>query len=165
MEPVSLAVKGISVLLSLGRAFHQRRRKLRVTVHRGYFVEPASNSSTPITASPPVTGAGSADGAIESSAEYFFIKMTNLSPQRELEVTHLWFETQPRYDYMSTERPPPFRLRSDETVEVWVAVSEVARHDKLEYQARARLSNGKVVKSRVDRKMPPTGLTAGRGIP
>jgi hypothetical protein len=90
--------------------------------------------------------------------------MTNLSPQRELEVTHLWFETQPRYDYMSTERPPPFRLRPDETVEVWVAVSAVAHRDKLEYQVRARLSSGKVVKSRVDKKMPPVGRVAGGGI-
>jgi hypothetical protein len=164
MEPLSLAVKGASVLLSLGRAFHQRRRKLRVTVHRGYFVRPASNASTPITASPPVTGVGSIEDAIEASPEHFFIKMTNLSPQRELEVTHLWFETQPRYDYMSTERPPPFRLRPDETVEVWVAVSGVAHRDKLEYQVRVRLSSGKIVKSRVDRKMPPVGRVAGGGI-
>ena len=50
------------------RGWHPARRRLRVLVHRAYFMTPGS-------------------------AEYFFLKVTNRSPQREVEITHAWFES------------------------------------------------------------------------
>jgi len=79
-------------------------RELRVLVHRARFMQPGG-------------------GVDESQEEHFFIKMTNLSPSRPLEVTHIWFDTDPRVDLL--DRPLPKRLALDETFETWVPVRRI----------------------------------------
>ena len=39
--------------------------------------------------------------------QQFFIKVTNLSPQREVEISHLWFETDPPTQILNPVRPLP----------------------------------------------------------
>jgi hypothetical protein len=81
------------------RGWQQRRRRVRVLVHRGIFL-PA----------PP---------------EYNFMKVVNLSPSREIEITHVWFDTNPPVHIDNRARPLPVRLRLDETFETWVPVAAV----------------------------------------
>ena len=95
--------------------------------------------------------------------QQFFIKVTNLSPQREVEITHLWFETNPPTQILNPVRPLPARLRLDETFETWIPVADVPTEDDLERKVRVQLSNGKVVKSRLNKGVPPTGYIAGPG--
>ena len=84
-------------------------------------------------------------------------------PQREVEITHLWFETNPPTQILNPVRPLPARLRLDETFETWIPVADVPTVDDLERMVRVQLSNGKVVKSRLNKGVPPTGYIAGPG--
>ena len=119
------------------RTSQQSRRKVRVLVHQAKFVG--------------------------GSVPYYFVKVTNLSPTREIEITHVWFDTDPPVHFLSPERPPSARLRPDETWEDWVEASALAGASNVERLARVRLANGKVVKSRPNKNVPPIGYVAGGG--
>lgn len=93
----------------------------------------------------------------------FFIKVTNLSSSREIEVAHIWFATEPRVDVLNQERPLPARLRLDETFETWIPVSAVPAVRHVGSNVRVRLSNDKVIKSKLDKHIPPLGYVAGPG--
>jgi hypothetical protein len=51
----------------------------------------------------------------------------------------------------------------DEEYETWVAVAAVPNVSNVERLGRVRLSNGKVVKSRRNKTVPPVGNVAGPG--
>jgi len=61
------------------------------------------------------------------------------------------------------KRPLPARLRPDETFETWVPVEAVPDVPRVEWLGRVRLSNGKIVKSRLNKDVPPVGYVAGPG--
>ena len=90
--------------------------------------------------------------------QQFLIKVTNLSPQREVEITHLWFETNPPTQILNPVRPLPARLRLDETFETWIPVADVPTVDDLERMVCVQLSNGKVVRSRLNKGVAAYGL-------
>ena|ERR687898_1169029 len=117
------------------RAAHQRFRRVRLRVHLAYFAA--------------------------GQVPYFFVNAVNLSSQREIEITHVWFEVEPRVDVLLAERPLPVRLRLDESWEAWVEAAKVAHVPNPETRARVRLSSGKVVKSRPNRNVPPIGFVPG----
>jgi hypothetical protein len=121
----------------LARGWRQRQRRVRVLVHRGIF--------------------------LPSSPEHYFMKVTNLSASREIELTHIWFETNPPVHILNPDRPLPARLRLDETFETWVSIPALPNVPNVERLGRVRLSNGKVIKSRLNRKVPPVGNVAGAG--
>lgn len=54
---------------------------------------------------------------VNNETEYFFINATNLSPMREVEVTHIWFEGDGQIAVLQDDRPLPKRLKLDETWE------------------------------------------------
>jgi hypothetical protein len=110
------------------RVVHQQRRRVRVRVHSAYFV----------------------DGEVP----YLFINVVNLSHDREVEVTHVWFDIDPRVDVLLTERP-------DESWEAWVEAAKVAHVSSPETRARVRLSSDRVIKSRRNRDVPPVGFVPG----
>jgi hypothetical protein len=124
----------------MGVAFLGRRR-LRLTVHRAFF--------------------------LPSGPECFFINATNLSRDREIEVTHIWIDTQPEMTpVLNPQRPLPVRLRPDETWETWfpVAALPTTHHDQVFTLARARLSTGSVIRSRRNRSVLGTGIVPGGPI-
>jgi hypothetical protein len=100
---------------------------------------------------------------VPGAPECFFIKVTNLSSSREIEVTHIWFATEPRVDVLNQARRLPARLRLDETFETWIPVSAIPAVRHVESKARVRLSTGKVIKSKLDKRIPPLGYVAGPG--
>jgi hypothetical protein len=119
------------------RQWHQRRRCVSVLVHRAYFVP--------------------------GSPKHYFMKVVNLSPNREIEITHIWFDTNPRVDNLNHDRPLPARLRTDESFETWMPVAALPDVPDVELLGRVRLSSGKTVKSRLNKKVPPVGYVAGAG--
>jgi hypothetical protein len=125
----------ISPLLWIVKQVRERRR-VRVLVHRGIFLLP-------------------------ESPEYYFIKMTNLSRNREIQITHIWFDTEPRAHLLNPARPLEARLRPDETFEICVLVAEVPNAPNVEWLGRVRLSSGKTIKSQLNNKVPPVGHMAG----
>jgi hypothetical protein len=118
------------------RWLYQRWRRVVVLVHRAY-----------LTGSP---------------VEYFFVKVTNLSPSREVEITHIWFDAGSGVDVLNPQRPLPARLRLDETYETWFPVAEV-QAPEAEWLVRVRLSSGKDIKARLNRHVRPFGYVAGGG--
>ena len=95
--------------------------------------------------------------------EYYLMKVVNLSSRREIEITHIWFDTNPQVPIVNRARPLPARLRTDETFETWVPVAEVPNVPNVERLAFVRLSSGKIVKSRLNETVPPVGYLAGPG--
>jgi hypothetical protein len=144
-------------------AFQQSRRKVRALVHRAYFVGEvgASALTTPpsLQASVPVTGSSEAAWG----TPYYFMKVTNLSQNREIWIEHVWLEGDPRVNVVMPERPLPARLRPDETWEGWRSTAELSHIANVERAGRVRLSNGKTVKSRPNKGVPPFGYVAGPG--
>jgi hypothetical protein len=114
--------------------------KLKLTVHRAYF--------------------------LASRVECFFINATNIAIQEELEITHIWFETDPPFYVLQPDRPLPKRLRPQETWETWVRVHDLgSRADQEVFaSARARLSTGVVVRSIKNEGVPPVGAVPGGPI-
>jgi hypothetical protein len=127
-------------LLSFISSVVQSFRRLRLTVHRAYF-------------------AGSAE-------EHFFVTATNLSRARDLEVTHVWLESEQPIPVLQHARPLPKRLRPDESWSTWLPIAAVPSTAlaRAPYLFRARLSSGKVVQSRPSRGVPPVGQLAGGPI-
>lgn len=116
----------------------ESERRVHVTVHRAFFTH-----------------------GHHDKRQQFFIWVTNLSPQRRVVITHIWFETNPRNDILNLERPLPKRLELDERWETWKAVADVPTEDDLELKVRVLLSNGDVVKSLPTPNVPPIGFVAG----
>ena len=96
----------------------------------------------------------------------YFVNVTNTSHQREIEVTHVWFDVEPVQHAMPPDRPLPKRLRLDETWETWVETDRLPAdlHERAFTLARARLSTGAVVKSRQNPTVPSAGLVPGGPI-
>jgi hypothetical protein len=128
------------------QSFQQTRRRVRVLVHQAVFF-----SADPST------------GSVKGSAPHYFVKVTNLSPSREIEITHVWFDAKPPVHLLIPERPLPARLRPDATWEGWVNASALAHASNIEQLGRVRLASGKVVKSRRNKDVPPVGYVAGPG--
>src|SRR5438128_1092301 len=75
------------------------RRRLRFTVHTAAF--------------------------LPSARPAFFLNATNLSRDREIELTHVWLASSPAIAALQPERPLPKRLKPDETWETWIYADEV----------------------------------------
>src|SRR6059036_1335492 len=78
---------------NLGRGLVQAWRRVRVRVHRALFVG--------------------------GNVPHYFVKVTNRSSKHDVEITHVWFEGNPRVDVLLPERPLPPRLKPDEQWECW----------------------------------------------
>jgi hypothetical protein len=69
------------------------KRELRVTVHKACLGVPG--------------------------IEHYFINVTNVSRNRELEITHVWFDLDPQIPVMPRERPLPKRLKPTFQLSSW----------------------------------------------
>ena len=80
------------------------------------------------------------------------MKVVNLSKDHDIEITDIWYETNPREYNLNSYRPLTARLRPDETFETWVPVADLPEPDapNVEQLGRVRLSSGKIIKSRLN---------------
>jgi len=99
--------------------------------------------------------------------ECHFINLTNLSPNRVVEVTHVWYEDEEHHiPVLQASRPLPVRLELDQSWQTWIQSSRLPishRHDALS-RFRARLSTGSVFISRANPSVPPIGMVPGGPI-
>jgi len=130
----------IATLLAWAREAFLGRRQVRLRVHRAFLVA--------------------------SGHECYFVNLTNLSRDRDVEVTHIWFECGPQIPVVQPDRPLPKRLRPDETWETWLEVSRlpVPVRDDAFTLVRAQLSTGKVLKSKRNTAVPNSGVVPGGPI-
>src|SRR5262245_16585993 len=127
---------GFRILDAVLPAFFNRRR-LRVRVHRAFL------------------GTGE---------ECFFVNLTNRSSKRDLEVTHVWFQTdRHQIQVLQSQRPLPKRLKPDESWETWLPVADLpeAFSPVALTLVRARLSSGALVMSEPNRNVPTYGPVPG----
>lgn len=98
---------------------------------------------------------------------YYFINATNLSPKRELEVTHVWYEDQEHHiPVIQPARPLPVRLVADQSWETWISLDQIPeayRFSAFE-SFRARISAGTIFKSEANLDVPPYGFVPGGSI-
>jgi hypothetical protein len=133
-----------------------------VQVHRAYFAPTSTAASVA-----PVTPLWPPPGIAGAPAEFFFVKVTNLSPNRQIVVTHTWVTSLDKVDevqILNPLRPLPSRLGHDDQYETWVSVNEVPDPELgAEWRFRVQLSSGKVVKSKPNKKVPASGYVAAGG--
>jgi hypothetical protein len=142
VNPVIISV--LSLLVAIVGLILSRliRRKVKVLVHGAYFV-PAG----------------------EGSPQYYFVNITNLSLNREVEITHVWFDLDPKVYVQPPERPLPKRLKVDETWETWVPASLLGGRSAEDVYdlARVRLSNDCTFRSNENKNVPEMGFVPGGG--
>jgi hypothetical protein len=113
------------------------RRRLRFTVHKATF--------------------------LSTGRQAFFLNATNLSKDREIELTHVWLASSPPIAALQPQRPLPKRLRPDETWETWIYADAVPSelHEAVIDLARARISTGRQVRAKSNVDVPPVGSVPG----
>ena len=111
--------------------------KLRLTVHRAYF--------------------------LATGTECFFVNATNILSEGDLEITHVWFATNPEVYVINPDRLLPRRLKPQETWETYVRVAAIppTALDQVYTFARARLSTGEIIKSSKNIGVPNFGTVPG----
>jgi hypothetical protein len=129
-----------TVLEKVWSAFGSRRR-VQVMVHRAFF---------------------------SFGLECFFINVANLSSDREVEITHVWFDCVSKVSVLQPDRLLPKRLKPDESWETWIEVnkipSEIRESEDVYKLARVRLSSGRLIKSRKNIDVPDSGTVPGGEI-
>jgi hypothetical protein len=98
----------------------------------------------------------------------YFINLTNLSPRRAIEVTHVWYEDGPQHiPIIQRSRALPVRLEPDQSWETWIEESVLAnaspRADTFQ-RFRARISTGAVFTSSWNDDVPAVGTVPGGPI-
>ena len=114
------------------------RRRARVTVHRACY--------------------------LANGQWAYFINVTNLSRNRDIEITHAWLDSVPQAHSLRPDRPLPKRLTPDEVWETWVYESEVPndwRGERAFTAGRVRLSTGRILKSVKNKNVPGFGSIPG----
>ena len=131
-------------LLRWLREREQAKRKVSFTVHRAFPVDVSSGQ--PVATGP----------------EHFYVNVTNASHDRDVNVTHIWFDSTPPL-YVQ-DRDLPKRLAYGASWETAVPLSEVPGDpDEALWLARCRLSHSKkVIRSKPNENVPPVG-TVPRG--
>ena len=100
---------------------------------------------------------------LSSGTDCYFINVTNRSPSRDAEVTHVWFACNPDIHVLNHQRPLPRRLRPEESWETWIEVNkfpDTIRENAFTF-ARVRLSNGRVINSKRNTNVPGEGYIPG----
>jgi hypothetical protein len=93
----------------------------------------------------------------------YFINVTNLHEDRDIEITHVWFEATPRLYVLREDRALPVRLNPYESWETWQEASSLptAICDNAFELARVRLSTGLVIESVENVDVPERGFVPG----
>jgi hypothetical protein len=100
---------------------------------------------------------------IGSVQQYYFINLTNLSENREIEVTHIWLESEPELYILNPRRRLPKRLKPDESWETWIEVERIPEFIRNNpYNLfRVKLTSGEIIKSAQNKNVPKMGSVPG----
>lgn len=99
---------------------------------------------------------------LSTGQECYFVNATNTTDY-EVELTHIWFATEPATHVVQLDRPLPKRLRPQETWETWISIHylPIEERNNAHSLARARLSTGAIVESRPNDTVPGVGFVPG----
>lgn len=89
-------------------------------------------------------------------ADAYFLNVFNASPERDVQVTHVWIETEPKVVVMT--KPLPVDVKAGRQWETFVEVAALpAGATGIERLGRVQLADGKVVESVARENVPPAG--------
>lgn len=115
------------------------KRKVSVLVHKGVFEDDHPEGR-------------------DLDEKYYFVKIINTSPWRDLEVSHIWVDTDPIFHVLNDDRPLPARIRPDETFETYIPELDLPKHhENIETLVKVQLSVGKIFSSHQNIKVPGQG--------
>lgn len=100
---------------------------------------------------------------LPAGPECYFINVTNLSPERDATITHVWMDCGTQISILNPSRPLPHRLKPEDTWETWIEINRLPlpfRNNAFEC-GRVRLSNGRVIKSKQNTTVPAVGYVPG----
>jgi hypothetical protein len=98
---------------------------------------------------------------LDNPVQHFFIKIINATCDVDVEVTHVWYESETgTVDILSA--PLPRRLKPSETYETWVPVSDIPEHEDSFQHFRVIVSTGEMFTSQQNVNVRPCGFVAGR---
>ena len=125
-----------------------RRIKVALLAAGAAAADDADDDEAPAADTPPLRLTVHLAFFQHNSLVCYFVNATNLS-EREVEITHVWFESAPRIHVLQPERRLPRRLRPAESWETWLEAYRLpeAAHADPYRLARARLSTGQVIES------------------
>jgi hypothetical protein len=104
---------------------------------------------------------------LQNMMECYFVNLTNLSRNRALEVTHIWYEDDEHFIALNQPlRQLPVRLELDQSWETWIPVANLPKgnRDNAYQNFRARISTGAIFKSEFNPDVPPFGTIPGGPI-
>ncbi len=105
---------------------------------------------------------------IRSITECYFVNLTNLSPSRVLEVTHVWYEDgkNPSIPLIQPQRRLPVRLELDQSWETWIPTNHIpeGNRDSVYCSFYARISTGSIFRSEINSNVPTSGTVPGGSI-
>lgn len=92
-----------------------------------------------------------------------FVTVRNLSPQRKVVVTDVWFEARTRVPVLNDERGLPKVIPPEEIWETWISLQALPEAIRAapETFARVKLSDGKVLAARLNADVSPAGHVPG----
>lgn len=92
---------------------------------------------------------------------YYFVKVINSSPEAVFTITHIWIKDGLReIDIINKERPLPQKLEKSDVWETWFRKSNIRDQKNTFKNVRVELSNGKIYKSKKNKKVRPEGFIA-----
>ena len=100
---------------------------------------------------------------LPNGPECYFINVRNASPQREVEITHVWVANDNEIHILNPARPLPRLLKPEESWETWIPVTHLPEkiRENAYSLARVRLSDDKVFHSVRNRNIPAAGFVPG----
>lgn len=100
---------------------------------------------------------------LPNGPECYFVNVTNVSLQRDVEITHVWMDCNDTVPVFNPLRPLPRRIKPDESWETWIEVNNLPQsvRDNAFNLARVRLSNGRTFKSKENKNVPSAGYVPG----
>ncbi|MCK9414449.1 MAG: hypothetical protein M0Q53_19260 [Prolixibacteraceae bacterium] len=90
----------------------------------------------------------------------YFIKITNTTRESDIEITHVWYESDNfSVDILAAKLPK--RLKPFETHETWIPVAKILDHVNVYQNFRVVISSGEVFTSQQNMSVRPFGFVAG----
>ncbi len=112
------------------------RTKIKVLVHEAFFTD-------------------------QSPEPFYFVKVSNLSPNNIFTITHIWVkDIGKEIDILNPSKPLPHKLGTSDIWETWFPKSIITDKNNVFNNVRVVLSNGKTYKSKRNLKVRPTGFIA-----
>jgi len=113
------------------------RTKVKVLVHEAFFI------------------------GDQNKEPHYFVKVANCSPETTFTITHIWVkDSSKEIDIINQERPLPHKLEKSDIWETWFRKDIIEDQESVFNNVRVVLSNGKLYKSKRNKKVRPAGFIA-----